>query len=52
MHGETIKIATFPVYRGRHFLYMPNLATDLQSIANFLFLHNKSTDFMFVCSKL
>jgi len=41
-------IATF--HRGRSFLY--TLATDLQSIADFVFLHILSTDFMYLCSKV
>jgi len=41
-------IATF--HRGRSFLY--TLATDLQSMADFVFLHILSTDFMYLCSKV
>jgi len=46
------RIVTFPLYRGRRFLCTPNLATDFQSIADFLFFHINSTDFMYLCSKL
>lgn len=42
------RIATF--YRGGSSLY--TLVTDLHFIADFLFLHILSTDFMYLCSTL